>query len=63
MIKVNIEISQRLLLSLILYLFYNTDLLEISKDLALIVSVNSYINNISIIIINAFIKNIIKVLY
>jgi hypothetical protein len=46
---IEMGISQRSLLSLILYLFYNVNLLEIYNDTELGTSVLKYIDNINVI--------------
>jgi hypothetical protein len=51
------SILQGLLLSLILYLFYNADLLEIARFTKLVIS---YINNISFFVKGITIKLIVR---
>jgi len=60
--SVNINISQNSLLSLILYLFYNVNLLEACDDIKLRTNFTDFINNINILIYEKFMKCDCKVL-
>ncbi len=60
--SVNINISQNSLLSLILYLFYNMNLLEACDDIKLRTNFTDFINNINILIYEKFMKCNCKVL-
>ena len=51
-ITVSTDISQRFFISLILYLYYNADLLEIETDLKLSFYVTDYIDDIAILILS-----------
>ncbi len=59
--SVNINISQNSLLSLILYLFYNVNLLEAYDDIKLKTNFINFMNNINILIYKEFIKRNCKV--
>jgi hypothetical protein len=48
--KVNVNISQNSLVLLILYLFYNADLLDIYENLILRTSLISFINDVNLLI-------------
>ncbi len=54
--SITIEISQDLLISLILYLFYNTDLLEKCDNIKLYTSVIEFVDDINILIYSKSIK-------
>ena len=54
--NINIEISQNFSFSLILYLFYNADLLNIFNDENLNFLMIDYINDITILIIEISFK-------
>ncbi len=54
--NVNINILQNSLLSLILYLFYNTNLLKVCDDIKLKISFINFVNDINILIYKEFIK-------
>jgi hypothetical protein len=54
--SVNIDISQDSLLSSILYLFYNMNLLKAWDDIRLRTSFTNFVNNINILIYEKFIK-------
>jgi len=54
--SVNINISQDSLLSLILYLFYNMNLLKACDDIKLRTSFTDFVNDINILIYKEFIK-------
>jgi len=60
--SVNINISQNFSLSLILYLFYNIDLLKACDDIRLKTSFTDFINDINILIYEKFMKCNCKVL-
>jgi len=60
--SVNINISQDSLLSLILYLFYNVNLLEACDDIKLKTNFIDFMNDINILIYKEFIKRNCKVL-
>ncbi len=59
--SVNINISQNSLLSLILYLFYNVNLLEAYDDIKLKTNFINFMNDINILIYKEFIKRNCKV--
>jgi len=54
--SVNIDISQDSLLSSILYLFYNMNLLKACDDIRLRTSFTNFVNDINILIYEKFIK-------
>jgi len=54
--SVNVDISQDSLLSLILYLFYNVNLLEACDDIRLRTSFTDFVNNVNILIYKKFMK-------
>ncbi len=60
--SVNINISQDSLLSSILYLFYNMNLLKACDDIKLRISFTDFINDINILIYEEFMKHNCKVL-
>jgi len=60
--NVNVDISQDFLLSLILYLFYNVNLLEACDDIKLRTSFINFMNDINILTYKEFIKRNCKVL-
>ncbi len=60
--NVNVDISQDFLLSLILYLFYNVNLLEACDDIKLRTSFTNFMNDINILTYKEFIKRNCKVL-
>ncbi len=60
--SVNINISQDSLISLILYLFYNVNLLEACDDIKLKTNFIDFMNDINILIYKEFIKRNCKVL-
>ena len=60
--NVNINILQNSLLSLILYLFYNTNLLKVCDDIKLKISFINFVNDINILIYKEFIKRNCRVL-
>ena len=53
---ISIEILQRLLLSLILYLFYAVELLEVYNNISKRLSVSEFINDINLLIYKLFMK-------
>ncbi len=60
--SININISQDSLLSSILYLFYNVNLLKACNDIKLRTSFTDFVNDINILIYKEFIKRNCKVL-
>ena len=60
--NVNVNISQDSLLSLILYLFYNANLLEACDDIKLRTSFTKFVNDINILTYEEFIKRNCRVL-
>ena len=54
--RVSVNISQNFLFFLILYLFYNTNLLKTYENIKLRFSVTDFVNDINILIYNKFIK-------
>jgi len=60
--SVNINILQDFLLSLILYLFYNVNLLKAYNDIRLRTSFTNFVNDINILIYKKFMKRNCKVL-
>jgi len=54
--NVNVDISQDSLLSSILYLFYNTNLLEACDDIKLKTNFTNFVNDINILTYEKFIK-------
>ncbi len=60
--SVNIDISQDSLLSLILYLFYNVNLLKACDDIRLRISFTNFINNVNNLTYEKFMKCNCKVL-
>jgi len=60
--SVNVNISQDSLLSSILYLFYNVNLLEACNNIRLRTSFTNFINNVNILIYEKFMKHNCKVL-
>ncbi len=60
--NVNVNISQDFLLSLILYLFYNVNLLEACDDIKLRTNFINFMNDINILIYKEFIKRNCRVL-
>jgi len=55
--SVNIDISQDSLLSSILYLFYNVNLLKACNNIKLRTSFTNFINDINILIYEKFMKH------
>ncbi len=62
MCKINANISQRFLISLILFLFFNASLIEKCKVLKIKIEVLNFVNNINILAYNKFIEEICKTL-
>jgi len=60
--SMNINISQNSLLSLILYLFYNANLLKACDDIKLKTNFTNFMNDVNILIYEKFIKRNCKVL-
>ncbi len=54
--SMNVNISQDSLLSLILYLFYNVNLLQVCDDIKLRTNFINFMNDINILIYEEFIK-------
>ena len=54
--KINVNISQNLLLSLILYLFYNVNLLKLCENIRLYFNIIEFVNDINILMYNELIK-------
>ena len=54
--RVSVNISQNFSFSLILYLFYNANLLKTCENVKLCFSVTNFVNDINILIYNEFIK-------
>ncbi len=59
--NMNVDISQNSSLLLILYLFYNANLLEACDDIKLRTSFTNFVNDINILIYKEFIKHNCKV--
>ncbi len=60
--SMNVDISQDSLLSLILYLFYNANLLKACDDIKLRTNFTNFMNNVNILIYEEFIKRNCRVL-
>ncbi len=60
--KINANILQRFLISLIFFLFFNASLIEKCKALKIKIKVLNFINDINILTYNKFIKEICKTL-
>jgi len=60
--NVNVNISQDSLLSLILYLFYNANLLKACDDIKLRTNFINFVNDVNILTYEKFIKRNCKVL-
>jgi len=60
--SVNVDISQDSLLSLILYLFYNMNLLKACDDIKLRISFTDFVNDVNILTYEKFMKHNCKVL-
>ncbi len=62
MCKINADISQEFLISLILFLFFNASLIEKCKALKIKIEVLDFINDINILVYDRFIEEICKTL-
>jgi len=62
MCKINADISQEFLISLILFLFFNASLIEKCKALRIKIEVLDFINDINILVYDRFIEEICKTL-
>jgi len=62
MCKINADISQEFLISLILFLFFNISLIEKCKALKIKIEVLNFVNDINILIYDRFIEEICKTL-
>ena len=60
--RVNADISQKFLISLILFLFFNASLIEKCEALEIKIEIFNFINDINILIYNRFIESICKTL-
>ncbi len=60
--KINADISQRFLISSILFLFFNVSLIEKCKALEIKIKVLDFINDINILVYDKFIEEICKTL-
>ncbi len=60
--EINIDISQKFLISLILFLFFNASLIEKCKALKIKIKVLDFVNDINILAYNRFIEKICKTL-
>ncbi len=60
--SVNINILQDFLLSSILYLFYNMNLLKVCDDIRLKINFTDFINDVNILIYEEFMKRNCRVL-
>ncbi len=60
--RVNADISQKFLISLILFLFFNASLIEKFEALEIKIEIFNFINDINILIYNRFIESICKTL-
>ncbi len=60
--EINADISQRFLILLILFLFFNASLIEKCKTLKIKIEVLNFINNINILVYNKFIEEICRTL-
>jgi len=60
--NININISQDFLLSSILYLFYNANLLEVCDDIKLRTNFTDFMNDVNILTYKEFIKRNCRVL-
>jgi len=60
--SINVNISQNSLLSSILYLFYNVNLLKACDDIKLKTSFTDFVNDVNILIYKKFMKCNCKVL-
>ncbi len=62
MCKINADIFQEFLISLILFLFFNISLIEKCKALKIKIEVLNFVNDINILIYDRFIEEICKTL-
>ncbi len=62
MCKINADIFQEFLISLILFLFFNISLIEKCKALKIKIEVLNFVNDINILIYDSFIEEICKTL-
>ncbi len=60
--KINANISQRSFISLILFLFFNANLIEKCKALRIKIEVLDFVNDINILVYNRFIEEICRTL-
>jgi len=60
--KINTDILQRFLISLILFLFFNVSLIEKCETLRIKIKVLDFVNDINILAYNKFIEEICKIL-
>jgi len=60
--EINADISQRFLISLILFLFFNASLIEKCKALKIKIEVLNFINDINILVYNRFTEEICRTL-
>jgi len=60
--KINADILQRFLISLILFLFFNASLIEKCKALRIKIEVLDFVNDINILAYDKFIEEICKTL-
>jgi len=60
--KINADISQRFLISLILFLFFNASLIKKCEALKIKIEVLDFVNNINILVYDRFIEEICRTL-
>ncbi len=60
--KINADISQRFLISLILFLFFNASLIEKCEALRIKIKVLNFVNDINILVYNRFTEEICRTL-
>jgi len=60
--KINADISQRFLISLILFLFFNVSLIKKCKALKIKIKVLNFINDINILVYDRFTEEICRTL-
>ena len=60
--EINANISQRFLISLIFFLFFNVSLIKKCKALRIKIEVFNFVNDINILVYNRFIEEICKTL-
>jgi len=60
--EINADISQRFLISLILFLFFNASLIEKCKALRIKIEVLDFVNDINILVYNRFTEEICRTL-